>query len=86
MFATWVGTVIAFYFTNESFRQAAQSTREAVAARTSDAGRVTDRMIPFEKVAKLVKPRAGVRQAKMAEVMTRYGLILAPPKPAATTQ
>jgi hypothetical protein len=29
VFATWVGTVIAFYFTNESFRQAAQVARES---------------------------------------------------------
>ncbi len=32
VFATWVGTVIAFYFTNESYRAAAQSTRESFSA------------------------------------------------------
>ena len=31
VFATWVGTVIAFYFTNESFRQASQAARENMA-------------------------------------------------------
>src|SRR5262249_39960103 len=34
VFATWVGTVIAFYFTNESFRQAALVAREAAAGPT----------------------------------------------------
>ena len=29
--ATWVGTVIAFYFTNESFEQAAEATAAATA-------------------------------------------------------
>jgi hypothetical protein len=34
VFATWVGTVIAFYFTNESFREAAKATRETTAGLT----------------------------------------------------
>ena len=29
VFATWVGTVLAFYFSNKSFRQAAKAAQEA---------------------------------------------------------
>jgi hypothetical protein len=55
VFATWVGAVIAFYFTNESFRQATQSTN-ALRGGDADSGPITsaERMIPFDKVTKLV--------------------------------
>jgi len=37
----------------------------------------------FRDVAEVASAPSGPNPAKMAEVMTRYGLILAPPKPAA---
>jgi quercetin dioxygenase-like cupin family protein len=40
----------------------------------------------FRDIAEVAGVPGGPTPAKMAEVMTRYGLILAPPKPAATTQ
>lgn len=55
VFATWVGAVIAFYFSNESFRQAAESTGTLLgndsAKERIDA---SSRMIPYEKITKLV--------------------------------
>lgn len=55
VFATWVGAVIAFYFSNESFKQAAQSTNllmgDTVAKETIDS---PARMIPYDKITKLV--------------------------------
>ncbi|HEY9012751.1 MAG TPA: hypothetical protein VIN06_17225 [Devosia sp.] len=51
VFATWVGAVIAFYFTNESFRQAAEASG-ATKGDPSDSEPITSptRMIPFEKI------------------------------------
>jgi hypothetical protein len=49
--ATWVGTVLAFYFGSENFRQAAQNTREALGVTPKK--KITDVMIPFERIAQL---------------------------------
>jgi hypothetical protein len=68
VFATWVGTVIAFYFTNESFRQAAQSIRETTGTVESQVN-VTDVMISYDKIAKIEKKRAEVRQISMQDVV-----------------
>ncbi len=51
--ATWVGTVLAFYFGTENFRQAAQSTREALSDRLAAKKKISDLMIPYERIAKL---------------------------------
>jgi hypothetical protein len=49
--ATWVGTILAFYFGSENFRQAAQSTRDAIGA---TAGRtVTDVMNPYDRISRV---------------------------------
>ncbi len=40
----------------------------------------------FRDVAEVASAPSGPNPAKMAEVMTRYGLILAPPKPAAPSE
>jgi hypothetical protein len=54
--ATWVGTVLAFYFTNESFRQAAESTRETLAATMVQTvvGKLwgTPRVVEYEKITR----------------------------------
>ena len=66
--ATWVGTVIAFYFTNESYRQAAEATREATAGLRPAGPKVTERMIPFEKIARIERGRQDARAVTMAEI------------------
>lgn len=51
--ATWVGTVLAFYFGSENFRQAAQSTREVLGDRLAPKKKITDVMVPYERIARL---------------------------------
>jgi hypothetical protein len=55
VFATWVGSVIAFYFSNESFRQAAQASG-ALKADDGDRESITSptRMIPLAKITGIV--------------------------------
>jgi hypothetical protein len=64
-----VGTVIAFYFTSESYRQAAEATRDATAGlRTSP--NVTERMIPYDKIARIeVDPRGKAQDTLMSEII-----------------
>jgi hypothetical protein len=54
VFATWVGTVLAFYFTNESFRQAAQSTLSLIGRDEISTQAITraGTMIPYDKITK----------------------------------
>jgi hypothetical protein len=54
--ATWVGTVIAFYFTNDAYRQAAQSTRETMTGFAGSRPKVTSLMIPYDKIEKILVP------------------------------
>jgi hypothetical protein len=65
--ATWVGTVIAFYFTNESYRQAAEATAAAAGARASGP-KVTERMIPYADIVKIEVARSGARAVRMDAV------------------
>jgi hypothetical protein len=53
VFATWVGAVIAFYFSNESFRIASQAVGSS--GTQVDIGPLTGpaRMIPYEKITKI---------------------------------
>jgi hypothetical protein len=68
--ATWVGTVLAFYFGSENFRQAAQSTREALSERLAQTRKITDAMIPYEKIAKLdADDETAAAQRKMRDVV-----------------
>ena len=55
VFATWVGAVIAFFFSNESFRQAAEASG-AIKADVGDSEPITapTRMIPLEKITHIV--------------------------------
>lgn len=71
VFATWVGTVIAFYFTNESYRQAAQATREAATGFAAASPNVSVRMIPYEKIARIERPRAEVRGVPLKDVVDK---------------
>jgi hypothetical protein len=54
--ATWVGTVLAFYFTKESFRQAAQSTKALLGAQDANSTLIIDSpglMIAYDKITKI---------------------------------
>jgi uncharacterized membrane protein len=53
--ATWVGTVLAFYFGSENFRQAAQHTREALSDRLVAKKKISDpgMMVPFDRIGRL---------------------------------
>ncbi len=61
VFATWVGTVIAFYFTNESYRAAAQSTRESFSAGQErlKATPVKAAMLPLARMVAYKLPQGG---------------------------
>ena len=73
VFATWVGTVLAFYFTKESFAQAARSALDQSAA-SGPVQTVTDpaRMIPYDGIGKLVVDRASARKASMDDVIALF--------------
>ena len=66
--ATWVGTVIAFYFTNESYRQAAEATAAATASLRPSGPKVTERMIPYEKIGKIEVDRQAARAVRIVEI------------------
>jgi hypothetical protein len=55
VFATWVGSVIAFYFSNESFRQAAQASGALKGdADANEPITSPNRMIPLDKITSIV--------------------------------
>jgi hypothetical protein len=69
VFATWVGTIMAFYFTNESFSRAAASVREATAQK-APAESVISRMIPYDKIEKIDNIRRGLaRDQRLDQVV-----------------
>jgi hypothetical protein len=61
VFATWVGTVLAFYFTNESFRQAAQAARDTTAGLTDRLRAIPARTatVPRARMVVLQLPTGG---------------------------
>jgi hypothetical protein len=50
VFSTWVGTVLAFYFTNESYRQAAAANLGTVRVEEEEPLTRPGTMIPFERI------------------------------------
>lgn len=71
VFATWVGTVIAFYFSNESFRSAAQAAREA-AQPPPEAPTVDSVMIPYDRIGRMeVGSLDDAKKLKVADVASR---------------
>lgn len=74
--ATWVGTVLAFYFTNESYKQAAETSRAAARVTPPERRPVADRMIPYEKIA---KDEADTREAADAIKMDKLFAMMSPP-------
>ena len=50
VFSTWVGTVLAFYFTNESYRQAAAANLGTVKVEDEEPLTRPGTMIPFDRI------------------------------------
>ena len=69
--ATWVGTVLAFYFGSENFRQAAQSTREALGSQMASKKKITDVMVPYERIGRL----SAENEADAETTLTMYDVI-----------
>jgi len=67
VFSTWVGAVIAFFFSNESFREAARANN-ALRGDPTDDEPVTapHRMIPLDKITGLVLPETPAGQPRNA--------------------
>jgi hypothetical protein len=61
--ATWVGTVLAFYFGSENFRQAAQNTRDVLNDQLASKKKITDVMVPYERIARLPADTADAADA-----------------------
>ena len=61
LFGTWVGTVLAFYYSKENFESASRGTLDAVrsAMQRLSATRVTDGMMPRAKMKVLQLPAGG---------------------------
>ncbi|MER9565035.1 hypothetical protein [Mesorhizobium sp. M0571] len=72
VFATWVGTVLAFYFTNESFKQASEAALLAANPPNAHQAFASSRMVTYEKIAKIEADRAGVRTTLMSDVFSRF--------------
>jgi hypothetical protein len=50
VFSTWVGTVLAFYFTNESFRQAAEASQGMSTNRATEILSRPGITVPFDRI------------------------------------
>lgn len=74
VFATWVGTILAFYYSSENLRQATQSARELTQGARPEAESVTDlkRMIPYERITKYIlgegQNASDPREVKIADL------------------
>ena len=71
VFATWVGTVLAFYFSNESFRQAAKAAQDARGA-IEEAEKLTERMIPYAGIVKIEVKRADARGVLVDAIVGKF--------------
>jgi len=68
VFSTWVGTVLAFYFTNESFRQAQEANQPQAPDKDAEPITRAGTMIPYERVVRYEMSTAQVagKDAKTA--------------------
>lgn len=70
VFATWVSTVIASYFSSETYRQAADAVRQGSGEPVEDLP-ITTRMVPVEKVTSLTLGKDDVPAEAAAVPMER---------------
>jgi hypothetical protein len=66
--ATWVGTVLAFYFTNAAYQTASEASLAAVKDAGPTGPKVTDAMVPYNKIEKIEKSSNDVRKVKISEI------------------
>ena len=78
--ATWVGTVLAFYFGSENFRQAAQSTREAISSQSAARKKITDIMIPYERIGRLGADNEAAAETSLSMLDVVHTLSAAAPR------
>lgn len=72
VFATWVGTVIAFYFTESAYREASQSTRAAIGVTDIGKPKVGDRMMSYDSINKIeVEKRTDADILQLSELRNR---------------
>jgi len=72
VFATWVGTILAFYFTNESFRAASASAQRLLGAPTAEEP-ITDRMVAIQKMTVHQLPEgANVNSTPLDELRKKF--------------
>jgi CBS domain-containing protein len=75
VFGTWIGTVLAFYYTKENFESASRGTLDVVRAVTQrlTSTRVADAMMPRERIITLSIPaRGSLRDVQVADVAAKF--------------
>jgi hypothetical protein len=78
LFGTWVGTVLAFYFSKENFQAASQGTLDLVrvVSQRLSATRVIDKMMPRSKIVTEVVPAGkDVGDVAIAAVEARFNTL-----------
>lgn len=73
VFATWVGTILAFYYSNESFKQASDAARGAAGGEKSEELGKSARLIPYDKIARLdLKPDERAEAVLMKRIRDQF--------------
>ncbi len=82
VFSTWVGTVLAAYFTNESYRRAAENTQNLANTSASSSEPITraGTMVPYDRVVRYdmtadeetADPQAGAATLRLSELQQRF--------------
>lgn len=75
LLATWVGTVLAFYFTKENLRESANSTISLMNAiqQKLSSSRVSDAMIALDSIVFQRVPAGGIAVVKISDVEAKFG-------------
>ena len=69
VFATWVGAVITFYFTNDAYRQAADIQRE-ISGSPRSAPKVEEEMLPYENLTnKIEKKEDQIKNIQVTDIL-----------------
>lgn len=73
LFGTWVGTILAFYYTKENFEAASRGTLDVVrtVAQRLNTTPVTDVMMPRSKIISVTAPD-GLRELAITEVEKKF--------------
>lgn len=75
LLGTWVGTILAYYFSKENFEAANRAVTELAKTMTSDdklkATRIKDKMIPFSQMFYKMLPANGIKLMKLIEELDK---------------